>query len=96
MIEGYIGENLCGEIIFVPEDEAYKYALDHMDEVLGDDKDIVVERYGVLTLHYWKATDEENYQGVRFPADIEKREVRLLSDHYPVQVNVLLNGAKKR
>lgn len=72
-----------------------RYSTNRIDHIFVS-KGIVVERYGVLTLHYWKATDEENYQGVRFPADIEKREVRLLSDHYPVQVNVLLNGAKKR
>ncbi|MBR3678092.1 MAG: endonuclease/exonuclease/phosphatase family protein [Alistipes sp.] len=72
-----------------------RYSTNRIDHIFVS-KDIVVERYGVLTLHYWKATDEENYEGVRFPADIEKREVLLLSDHYPVQVNVLLNGAKKR
>ena len=47
-----------------------RYSTNRIDHIFVS-KDIVVERYGVLTLHYWKATDEENYEGVRFPADIE-------------------------
>jgi endonuclease/exonuclease/phosphatase family metal-dependent hydrolase len=72
-----------------------RYSTNRIDHIFVS-KDVVVERYGVFTLHYWKATDEENYEGKRFPVNAEKREVLLLSDHYPVQVNVLLNGAKKR
>ena len=72
-----------------------RYSTNRIDHIFVS-KNVVVERYGVLTLHYWKATDEENYEGKRFPVNAEKREVLLLSDHYPVQVNVLLNGVKKR
>ena len=71
-----------------------RYSTNRIDHIFVS-KDIVVERYGVLTVHYWRATDEENYEGRRFPANIEKREVHLLSDHYPVEVKLLLKGAKK-
>jgi endonuclease/exonuclease/phosphatase family metal-dependent hydrolase len=71
-----------------------RYSTNRIDHIFVS-KDIAVERYGVLTLHYWRATDEENYEGRRFPANIEKRAVHLLSDHYPVEVKLLLKGAKK-
>ena len=71
-----------------------RYSTNRIDHIFVS-KDIVVERYGVLTLHYWRASDEENIQGVRLPANIEKRAVHLLSDHYPVQVKVRLKGAKR-
>jgi endonuclease/exonuclease/phosphatase family metal-dependent hydrolase len=71
-----------------------RYSTNRIDHIFVS-KDIAVERYGVLTLHYWRATDEENYEGRRFPANIEKRAVHLLSDHYTVEVKLLLKGAKK-
>lgn len=72
-----------------------RYSTNRIDHIFVS-KDVVVERYGVLTLHYWRASDEEIYQGERLPANIEKRTVHLLSDHYPVEVKLLLKGAKKR
>lgn len=72
-----------------------RYSTNRIDHIFVS-KDMAVERYGVLTLHYWLASDEENYEGKRLPANIEKRDIRLLSDHYPVQANILLKGAKKR
>lgn len=71
-----------------------RYSTNRIDHIFVS-KEIAVERYGVLTLHYWRASDEENYQGKRLPANIEKRTVQLLSDHYPVEVKLLLKGAKK-
>ena len=72
-----------------------RYSTNRIDHIFVS-KDVVVERYGVLTLHYWRASEEEIYHGERLPANIEKRTVHLLSDHYPVEVKLLLKGAKKR
>lgn len=72
-----------------------RYSTNRIDHIFVSD-DISVESYGVLTLHYWRATEEENYQNTRFPANIEKREIHLLSDHYPVHVKVWLKESKKR
>ncbi len=50
-----------------------------------------VERYGVLTYHFWSDESGENSSLKDAPKEIkaEKRTVRLPSDHYPV--NVFLN-----
>ena len=71
-----------------------RYSTNRIDHIFVS-KDVDVASYSVLTLHYWRATDEEIETGVRNPADIETRTVHLLSDHYPVQVKVWLKGAKR-
>ena len=71
-----------------------RYSTNRIDHIFVSNS-VAVESYGVLTFHYWRASDEENIQGERLPADIESRTVHLLSDHYPVQVKLRLKGAKK-
>lgn len=47
-----------------------------------------VDRYGVLTYHFWSSESGENSRLNDAPKEIraEKRTVRLPSDHYPVNV----------
>ena len=47
-----------------------------------------VDRYGVLTYHFWSRESGENSRLNDAPKEIkaEKRTVRLPSDHYPVNV----------
>ena len=49
-----------------------------------------VERYGILTYHYWSAKDNEEGDAHDAPKEIrmEQRRLRLPSDHYPVNVFV--------
>lgn len=54
-------------------------------------KDISVNRYGILDLHYYLAKEGDATASIKS----ENREIKTLSDHHPVQVWVLLKGAKK-
>ena len=71
-----------------------RYSTNRIDHIFVS-KDVDVASYSVMTLHYWRATDEEIEEGARHYANIEERPVHLLSDHYPVQVKVWLKGAKR-
>ena len=71
-----------------------RYSTNRIDHIFVSE-DVEVSSYGVLTLHYWRASEDENAYETRLPANIEKRAVHLLSDHYPVQVKLRLKGAKK-
>ena len=71
-----------------------RYSTNRIDHIFVSE-DVEVSSYGVLTLHYWRASEDENAYETRLPANIEKRVVHLLSDHYPVQVKLRLKGAKK-
>lgn len=71
-----------------------RYSTNRIDHIFVS-KNVEVSSYGVLTLHYWRASEDENAYETRLPANIEKRAVHLLSDHYPVQVKLRLKGAKK-
>lgn len=71
-----------------------RYSTNRIDHIFVSE-DVEVSSYGVLTLHYWRASEDENAYERRLPANIEKRAVHLLSDHYPVQVKLRLKGAKK-
>ena len=71
-----------------------RYSTNRIDHIFVSEN-VEVSSYGVLTLHYWRASEDENAYETRLPANIEKRAVHLLSDHYPVQVKLRLKGAKK-
>ena len=71
-----------------------RYSTNRIDHIFVS-KDVDVASYSVMTLHYWRATDEEIEEGKRHEAYIEERPIHLLSDHYPVQVKVWLKGAKR-
>ena len=71
-----------------------RYSTNRIDHIFVS-KSVDVASYSVLTLHYWRATDEEIEKGERGYANIETRPIHLLSDHYPVQVKVWLKGAKR-
>ena len=71
-----------------------RYSTNRIDHIFVSEN-VEVSSYGVLTLHYWRASEDENAYETRLPANIEKRVVHLLSDHYPVQVKLRLKGAKK-
>ena len=71
-----------------------RYTTHRIDHIFVS-KSVDVASYSVMTLHYWRATDEEIEAGKRNYANIETRPVHLLSDHYPVQVKVWLKGAKR-
>ena len=71
-----------------------RYSTNRIDHIFVSE-DVEVSSYGVLTLHYWRASEDENAYETRLPANIEKRAVHLLSDHYPVQVKLRLKGAKR-
>ena len=71
-----------------------RYSTNRIDHIFVS-KSVDVASYSVMTLHYWRATDEEIEAGKRNYANIETRPVHLLSDHYPVQVKVWLKGAKR-
>lgn len=71
-----------------------RYSTNRIDHIFVSE-DVEVSSYGVLTLHYWRASEDENAYETRLLANIEKRAVHLLSDHYPVQVKLRLKGAKK-
>ena len=71
-----------------------RYSTNRIDHIFVSEN-VEVSSYGVLTLHYWRASEDENAYETRLPANVEKRAVHLLSDHYPVQVKLRLKGAKK-
>ena len=71
-----------------------RYSTNRIDHIFVSEN-VEVSSYGVLTLHYWRASEDDNAYETRLPANIEKRAVHLLSDHYPVQVKLRLKGAKK-
>ena len=71
-----------------------RYSTNRIDHIFVSHS-VDVASYSVLTLHYWRATDDEIANGARGDANIENRPVHLLSDHYPVAVKVWLKGAKK-
>ena len=71
-----------------------RYSTNRIDHIFVS-KNVDVASYSVMTLHYWRATDEEIEAGKRDYANIETRPIHLLSDHYPVQVKLWLKGAKR-
>ncbi len=53
---------------------------------------VSVERYGIVTCHYWTEVDGAEVSMSNFPEEAKARDaqLRLPSDHYPIQVFVKL------
>ena len=59
-------------------------------------KSAKVERYGILTYHYWLNEQGEEQEFANAPKEIrgENRDIKLPSDHYPIQAFVTFTKKK--